>query len=132
MEKHPEFSAISGLYWTKGMPDEKTGGGQPQLWGDPRAADQPNFRPQKPVAGQLIEVNGTGQGFTLFRLEMFKDERLRKPWFQTKCDVNGVGTQDLQFFADAKLYGYRFAVDCDVLVGHYDLSGAYGPPDTMY
>lgn len=127
MDKHPEYACIGGLYWTKGLD------GQPQIWGDPHAADQPNFRPQKPIQGQLVECVGTGMGFNVFRLEMFKDERIKKPWFKTKCSAEeGVGTQDLAFWGEARKYGYRCAIDCDVLVGHYDLEGKFGPPDTTW
>lgn len=114
MEEHPEFSCIGGLYWTKGE------GGVPQIWGDPRDP-QLNFRPQPPVPGELVECCGTGMGFNLWRLKMFKDERLRKPWFKTVAGVEGVGTQDLYFWGDARKYGYRCAIDCGVLVGHYDV-----------
>jgi hypothetical protein len=113
MEEHPEISCIGGLYWTKGE------SGVPQLWGDPRDP-QLNYRPQVPVPGQLVEVCGTGMGFNLWRTSMFKDEKLRRPWFKTIADSTGVGTQDLYFWSDARKYGYRCAVDCDVLVGHYD------------
>ena len=113
MEAHPELSCIGGLYWTKGE------GGQPQIWGDP---NDPviNFRPQVPKAGELIECCGTGMGFNLWRLSMFKDEKLRKPWFKTVAGSEGVGTQDLYAWGDFRKYGYRCAVDCGVLVGHYD------------
>jgi hypothetical protein len=113
MEAHPELACIGGLYWTKGE------GGVPQIWGDP-ADPVLNFRPQAPVAGQLVECCGTGMGFNLWRMSMFKDERLRKPWFKTIAGAEGVGTQDLFFWGDARKYGYRCAVDCSVLVGHYD------------
>lgn len=113
MEAHPELSCIGGLYWTKGE------GGVPQIWGDPKDPT-PNFRPQAPVPGQLVECCGTGMGFNLWRLSMFKDARLRKPWFKTIAGKEGVGTQDLYFWGDARKYGYRCAIDCDVLVGHYD------------
>lgn len=113
MDAHPEYSCIGGLYWTKGE------GGVPQIWGDPTDPVL-NFRPQPPRPGELIECNGTGMGFNLWRLSMFKDEKLRKPWFKTVAGREGVGTQDLHFWADAKKHGYRCAVDCDVLVGHYD------------
>jgi hypothetical protein len=113
MEEHPEIACIGGLYWTKGE------GGVPQLWGDPRDP-QVNYRPQVPVPGQLVEVCGTGMGFNLWRTSMFKDTKLRRPWFKTIADNTGVGTQDLYFWSDARKYGYRCAVDCDVLVGHYD------------
>lgn len=113
MEQNPKLSAIGGLYWTKGE------GGVPQIWGDPKDGVL-NYRPQMPVPGQLVECCGTGMGFTLFRLAMFKDERLERPWFRTRAGRDGVGTQDLAFWSDARKYGYRCAIDCDVLVGHYD------------
>lgn len=113
MEQHPEFACIGGLYWTKGE------GGVPQIWGDPKDPIL-NFRPQVPVPGQLVECCGTGMGFNLWRMSMFKDERIERPWFQTQCSRNGVGTQDLAFWSKARKHGYRCAIDCDVLVGHYE------------
>ena len=115
MEAHPEFACIGGLYWTKGE------GGVPQIWGDPRDPVV-NFRPQAPVAGALVECNGTGMGFNLWRLSMFKDPKLRRPWFKTVCGAEGVGTQDLYAWSDFRKHGYRCAIDCDVLVGHFDAS----------
>ena len=114
MEAHPEYACIGGLYWTKGE------GGVPQIWGDPK--DALNFRPQAPdTNGGLVECCGTGMGFNLWRLQMFKDERLRKPWFKTLngSEGQGIGTQDLYFWGDARIHGYRCAVDCGVKVGHY-------------
>jgi hypothetical protein len=115
MEAHPEFACIGGLYFTKGE------GGVAQIWGD---VQDPivNFRPQPPdVNGGLVECHGTGMGFNLWRLGMFKDERLRKPWFKTVAGKEGVGTQDLYFWGDARKYGYRCVVDCSVKVGHYEV-----------
>lgn len=126
MEEHPEFACIGGLYWTKGE------GGVPQIWGDIKDPVM-NFRPQPPdPEGGLVECWGTGMGFNLWRMKMFKDERLRKPWFKTTAGVEGVGTQDLYFWADARKYGYRCAIDCSVKVGHYDMAGTFGPPDVMW
>ena len=113
MEVHPEYACIGGLYWTKGED------GVPQIWGDPSDPTL-NYRPQPPRPGELVECCGTGMGFNLWRLGMFKDERLAKPWFRTLASKEGVGTQDLAFWTDARKYGYRCAVDCGVLVGHYD------------
>lgn len=118
MEKNPHLSCIGGLYWTKGE------GGVPQIWGDAKDPTL-NFRPQPPdVNGGLVECCGTGMGFNLFRIQMFKDDRLRKPWFKTLngSDGTGVSTQDLYFWGDARKYGYRCAIDCSVRVGHYDLN----------
>jgi len=126
MEEHKEFSAISGLYWTKGE------GGVPQIWGDVKDPI-PNYRPQPPdPTGGLVECYGIGMGFALWRLSMFKDEKLRRPWFKTVADNTGVGTQDLYFSSDARKYGYRFAVDCSVLVGHYDHVGMFGPKGMIW
>jgi hypothetical protein len=116
MEQHPEFSCIGGLYWTRYE------GGVPQIWGDPRDPI-PNFRPQPPDPnGGLVECCGTGMGANLWRLSMFKDERLRRPWFKTVADHTGAGTQDLYFWGDARKFGYRCAIDCSVLVGHLDIA----------
>lgn len=125
MEAHPEFSCIGGLYFTKGY------GGVAQIWGDVKDPII-NFRPQMPdVNGGLVECCGTGMGFNLWRLSMFKDPKLRKPWFHTQ-KKDGVATQDLYFWADARKHGYRCAIDCSVKVGHYDLKGDFGEADTMW
>jgi hypothetical protein len=118
MDQHPEFAAIGGLYFTKGE------GGVAQIWGDVKDPIT-NFRPQIPSGG-IQECCGTGMGFTMFRLSMFKDKQLRRPWFVTQTK-NGQATQDLYFWMDARKYGYRCAVDNDVKVGHYDVKD-----DVMY
>jgi hypothetical protein len=116
MEEHPEYACIGGLYFTKGE------GGVAQIWGDPKDPVL-NFRPQPPDPnGGLVECCGTGMGFNLWRLSMFKDTRLERPWFKTHTgkEGRGVGTQDLVFWGDARKYGYRCAIDCSVKVGHFD------------
>ena len=123
MERHPEYAVISGLYFTKGP------GGVAQMWGDPTDPVL-NFRPIVPRPDALIEVNGTGMGFAAWRLSMFKDANLRRPWFQTtSSQYQGAYTQDLYFATDAKKHGYRFAVDCSIKVGHHDAAGTFGPAD---
>lgn len=128
MEQHPEMACIGGLYFTKGP------AGVAQIWGDIRDP-MPNYRPQVPdVNGGLVECYGTGMGFNLWRLAMFKDERIKRPWFRTLNgkDGAGVGTQDLVFWGEARRHGYRCAIDCSVKVGHYDKDGVFGPPDTVW
>ncbi len=127
MEEYPQYSVIGGSYFTKGID------GVWQGWGDPRDPIQ-NFRPQIPIPNTVQEVCGTGQGFTLYRMSMFKDPRFPKPFFKTKNGINneGVGTQDLSFAVEARKLGYKFAVDTRVAVGHYDFEGKFGPPDTTY
>lgn len=124
MEKHPEYACIGGLYWCKGP------GGCAHIWGDPSDPIL-NFRPQVPRVGELVECVGTSMGFNLWRMSLFKDQRLRRPWFKTLNGAEGlgVGTQDLYFWGDARKYGYRCAVDCAVKVGHHDHAGTFGIPD---
>jgi hypothetical protein len=115
-----KYDAIGGLYWTKGE------GGQPMIYGDPSIHPK-NFIPQIPKAETLQEANGLGMGFNLFKMEIFKDPRIPKPWFKTVQDYQaGVGvkcyTQDLYFYENAGKYGYKFACDTRVKVGHYDIN----------
>ena len=113
MEANPRFDCIGGLYFVKGI------GAPAQIWGDPRDPVL-NFRPQLPdPSGGLVECNGTGMGFNLWRLKMFKDKKLRKPWFVTQ-KKDGVATQDLYAWTDFKKHGYRCAIDCSVKVGHFE------------
>jgi len=118
MDEHPEFHCIGGLYFCKGE------GGCAHIWGDPNDPVL-NFRPQVPIPNTIQECNGSSMGFHLWRMSMFKDERLRKPWFKTIAGAEGVGTQDLYFWGDAKKYGYRTAVDTSIKVGHFDLANDY-------
>jgi hypothetical protein len=114
MEEHPEYACVGGLYFTKGP------SGAPQIWGDPKDPVL-NFRPQLPDPnGGLVECNGTGMGFNLWRLDVFRNKRLRRPWFKTETKT-GIISQDLYFWTDARKHGIRCAIDCGVKVGHYDL-----------
>lgn len=113
MEAHPELDCVGGLYWTKGE------GGCAQIWGDPNDPVL-NFRPQIPRPESVQECCGTGMGFNLWRISMFKDERIEKPWFQTVKGAGGVSTQDLAFWSKARKWGHRCAIDTRVKVGHFD------------
>jgi hypothetical protein len=113
-----KYDVVGGLYWTKGE------GGQPMIYGDPTVMPK-NFIPQVPRHESVQHCNGLGMGFNLWRLDIFKDKRLRKPWFKTAAEWDpskGVRcyTQDLYFYEDAAKHGYRFACDTRVKVGHYD------------
>lgn len=126
MEKHPEYSCIGGLYFTKGP------GGVAQIWGNPK--EPLNFKPLKPDPnGGLVECIGTGMGFNLWRMSMFKDKKLRRPWFATTSNTtDGTMTQDLYFWKDAFEHGHKAAIDCSVKVGHYDHEGKFGPAETVW
>jgi hypothetical protein len=127
MDENPQFSCIGGLYFTKGD------GGVAQIWGDPKDPIV-NYRPQVPIPNTIQECCGTGMGFNLWKLSMFKDTNLPRPLFKTLNGMNGqgVGTQDLTFWTNSRRLGYRCAIDTSVKVGHYDLKGEFGSPDMMY
>ncbi len=113
-----EYDVVGGLYWTKGE------GGQPMIYGDP-AVEPMNFIPQVPQTEGLQPANGLGMGFNLFKIEIFKNPNLPRPFFKTLNEfVPGQGargyTQDLYFYENAGKLGYKFACDTRIKVGHYD------------
>jgi len=118
-ESMNRYDVVQGIYWTKGE------GGQPMIYGNPKEFPK-NFIPQKPLPDTLMECNGLGMGFNLFRLDIFKNKELPKPWFKTIQEVVTGGakayTQDLYFYENAAKCGYRFACDTRIKVGHYDIN----------
>ncbi len=113
-----KYDCVGGLYWTKGE------GGQAMCYGDPNEMPM-NFIPQIPIAESVQRANGLGQGFNLWRLSMFRDGRIEKPYFKTLQQFTpgqGVAmmTQDLYFFSNAGKHGYTFACDNRCRVGHWD------------
>jgi len=116
-ESMDKYDVVQGLYWTKGE------GGQPMIYGNPQVFPK-NFIPQKPIPETVMECNGLGMGFNLFKIDIFKNLKLPKPWFKTVQEVVNGGarayTQDLFFFEEAAKHGYRFACDTRVKVGHLD------------
>ena len=116
-ENTDKYDAIGGLYW--GRVDNSF----PLIFGDPEL-EELDMKPLKPIPNSIQPCNGLGMGFTLFRTDMFR--KMPEPWFLTLETVNSEGnplhlTQDLYFFNNAKQYGYKFACDTRVLVGHYDV-----------
>lgn len=108
------FAQVAGLYWTKGEL------GQPMIYGDPKGIV--GFQPQRVKPNAVQECNGTGMGFTLFHMGLFRDKKLERPWFRTVQGAEGLGTQDLYFMGKIRKLGYRVASDNRVRVGHYSLS----------
>lgn len=115
-ENMDKYDAISGLYWGKGP------NGFPMIFGDINEGPE-DFKPQKPIEGEVQECNALGMGFTLFKTDMFRN--IEGPWFKTLEGYNEKGieqkmTQDIYFYRKAKKAGYKMACDNRVLVGHYD------------
>ncbi len=110
------WAGVGGLYWTKGE------AGVPMIYGHPKSLDT-SFTPQIPEMDQVQECRGIAMGFTLWDMKMFKDKRLGPPWFKTVQEHTAwqggrASTQDLHWCEKAAEFGYRFAVDTRVRVGH--------------
>jgi hypothetical protein len=119
-ESMDEYDVVGGLYWTKGVD------GQAMCYGKPDVFPL-NFAPFFPGPDVVARCNGLGMGFTLFKLDIFKNKKLPKPFFETTQKFQfGKGgemyTQDLKFFENAGKLGYKFACDTRVRVGHYDVN----------
>lgn len=117
-EAMEHFDIVGGLYWTKGEE------GQPMAYGKPDGGPL-NFVPWMPPAESISRVHGVGMGFTLFKLDIFRDEKLDRPFFQTvqTFDPNSGSkgySQDLHFCERVGKLGYKLAVDTRVRVGHLD------------
>lgn len=119
-EHMDKFDAIGGIYWTKGP------AGNPMIYGNPQEMPK-DFKPQLPIPDAIQPCNGLGMGFTLFKISMFRKLREKGVtiFFKTLQEYDGTGmklmTQDLFFFQQAGLHGFKFASDNRVKVGHYDI-----------
>lgn len=115
LESVQKYDVVGGLYWIKGE------GGSPMIWGDPKFPN--TYIPQTPIKDTVQECNGLGMGFTIFRLDMFRNAGFEfGKWFKTVAEPTSIMTQDLYFFKRAAELGYKFACDTRVRVGHYDQS----------
>lgn len=120
-ENMDKFDGIGGIYFTKGE------GGAPMCYGKPGDI---NFVPFMPDPNGVSHCNGIAMGFSLFKIEIFKNPNLPKPFFETKQSYQpGVGaqayTQDLKFCENAVKLGYKFGVDGRVRVGHLDVANDF-------
>lgn len=114
------YDAVGALYYTKGVE------GKPMSFGLPMSFPA-GFEPFQPPPNSVTQCNGLAMGATLFRMEMFKDKRFPKPFFETVQRRTPEGgyesfTQDLKFFLEAGKLGYKFAVSTRTLSGHFDVA----------
>jgi hypothetical protein len=124
------WDAVSGIYFTRRSPPT------PLAIGDPAASSLDAMFDWKTrdvraaiEAGETVEVNGLPMGFTLFKMDLFRE--MPAPWFRTVNEYVRAGdrivgrrqaTHDLDFCERARTAGKRFAVDCGVKVGHLDVA----------
>lgn len=148
-EAHPEFSAIAGLYRTKNPQRIPLVLGSVE---DYRRTGRKDFSPIDvtvlPRDQRLVEVMAVPMGFTLWRMQLFRD--VPAPWCRTVDERIDLGdgrevsvaefdrlwadgkidrsrgyqcrkwTQDVTLCAKAIDLGKRFVVDRAVDVGHLD------------
>jgi len=112
-----DYDCVAGLYWTKGE------GGQPMIYGDPSVMPR-NFVPQVPKIDTVQHCNGLGMGFNLWKIDSFRKKLkdMPKPWFKTVQEIGKGFTQDLFFYNNAAMYGFKVACDTRVKVGHLDVN----------
>ena len=122
-ENMDKYDVIGGLYRLKGEPPV------PLIYGDPKETKENPAGMFKVrwdwKIGDVVECNGMGMGFTLFKMDIFKDTRLTKPYFKTVAEHTDKGpamyTQDLYFFEKIRALGYKCAVDTRVQLAHMNL-----------
>lgn len=66
--------------------------------------------------GDLVEVDATGTGCLLIRMEVFR--KMPSPWFRFRNIGGRMVGEDIGFCSDAKAAGYKIYVDTSVEIGH--------------
>lgn len=110
-ENMDKYDVIGGFYFSKV-------GEVPMVFGDIK--EELNFRPIEGSIEPILPCWGIGMGFTLYKMEIFKDQRLKRPFFKTINTEEEVMTQDLYFFKNLASLGYKVACDTRIKVGHFD------------
>lgn len=114
-----KYDVLGAIYYTKGI------GGAPMCYGR-HDVFPVNFIPFEPQPNEVTRCNGLGMGANLYKMEMFKNKKLPKPFFETvQRYTPNVGveayTQDLKFYENAGKLGYKFGCTTKTTVGHMDL-----------
>lgn len=82
--------------------------------------------PSEWPAGDVVEVDACGLGFTLIRRRVL--EALPRPWFWFPTETDTT-SEDMPFCADARRAGFRLGIDTAVCIGHLlDQSQAHPGP----
>jgi hypothetical protein len=111
LHARPDLTAVSGLYY------QKCKGGMPLILGDPAKFQKgliTEFTCIEPRPG-LVECSAIPMGCALWRTQPFRE--MTYPWFIP----DGMG-QDIEVCSRLKREkNAKFAVDCDLRVGHLDV-----------
>lgn len=117
-ESIENYDVVGGLSFTKGIE------GTPIIYGDTRMIPQ-TMTKTSPYPETVQPCLGIGTSYTLFKMDIFKNDKVAKPWF--KADPRrllGKFTNDnidLTFFENLHKLGYKVACDTRVRLGRYDM-----------
>ena len=114
-----EYDIVGGLAFSKG-PE-----GKPMVYGGPN-----NFFGTMTKTGVYPETiqacRAVSTSYTLFKLDIFKNEKLKKPWFRSDPRIKMGESKneeiDLSFFDELNKLGYKVACDTRVRLGKYDMA----------
>lgn len=115
-ENIDKYDVVSGLVWSTGE------NSKPQIFGHPSQITQ-SFTHVPPQPDTIQPCLATSTGFTLWKISMFKDPRLNKPWFRTVPPLdttNKLNLPDFYFFENLHKLGYKVACDTRIKVGNID------------
>lgn len=108
-ESIEKYDVVGGLKFSQGIE------GKPMVYGHPQMI--PASYVSVPLIPEAIqECLGIGTAFTLFKLDIFKNPDLKKPWFKKP----NLGGPDLAFFDNIHKLGYKVACDTRVRLGNFD------------
>jgi hypothetical protein len=117
-ENIDKYDVVGGLIWQTGIENV-----HPMVYGHPDAIPA-SFLPF-PIENDSIQpCRGLSTGFTLFKIDIFRDPRVPSPWFRTKI-LPETGSKkslipDMFFFENIGKFGYKVACDTRVRLGNID------------
>jgi hypothetical protein len=112
-ENIEKYDVVSGLIYTEGEESK------PMIYGHPQMIPS-SYTSVPPLIDTIQPCLGVGTGFTLFKLDIFKDPLVPKPWFRTEppFEVGKKNPHDDQyFFENIRKLGYKVACDTRIKVG---------------
>jgi len=110
---------VSSMYWSKGE------GGFPMIYGD-ITDPEINQRPIIPNKDRIRWCYGTGMGFTLFKIQQFRDYPMDGEWFKSHSEYDQKKqtvrqtTQDLYYMEHVIRRGGKICVAQKAKCGHYE------------
>lgn len=117
-EHMDKFDVVGGLIWQTGI--ERV---HPMVYGDPDKIPA-DFLPIPIANDKITPCRGLSTGFTLFKLDIFRDNRVPAPWFRSKIIAEPSDKRnpipDMYFFENIGKLGYKVACDTRVKVGNLD------------